>query len=288
VVKPLLGAIKLTLKDAAVETESFWDRDSTELWHFVELLKSGFSPTAASQPALHDTSLEHGSSKDRIGLKRACKERAQGFAAEENWEEYDTIATGECAACLAKLELGQAFLVTSCHHYCKGCYDSLPSQDGAADSQRKVCLKCKAEITNAADFHPRGSLLPAGESSASFMCPGRKRKHANPGKDRKSKSQKTEVMSKRKERTDESADVEDSSTEDWIPLLREYHLGTNWLGSKITKVRDIVREWLQEDKGHKIVIFMHFLDSQRILEAVCEQEKWHYTKVSGLRNVIII
>lgn len=285
--KPLVDAICLALKGPAAEKEGFWDRDSTEIWRFVELLASGKSPTAVSLEALPNIIAELEPPENRINLKHACKERARNFAAEENWAEYDSITSGECTGCHAKLKLAQVFLVTSCHLYCKDCYKSLPGHDGITGSQGKICQKCKKEITNAANFHPPEAFLLAEAPSTSFMYPGNKRKRATTGKVSTKKAPKTKGAINQNERIDASIGLKGSPIEDWIPFLREYHIGTNWLGSKMTAVRDIVRQWLREDKDNKIAIFTHFVDSQRILEMVCEEENWHYAKVIILRDTVI-
>lgn len=285
--KPLVNAIGLALKGPTAEKEGFWDRDSTEIWLFVELLASGKPPTTVSLEAFSNSIAELEPSENRINLKHACKERARNFAAEGNWAEYDSITSGECTGCHAKLKFAQEFLVTSCHLYCKDCYKGLPGHDGITGSQGKICQMCKKEITNAANFHPSEAFLPAGAPSTSFMCPGKKRKRATTSKVSTKKATKTEGIINQNERIDASTGLERSPIEDWIPLLREYHIGANWLGSKMTAVRDIVRQWLQEDRDNKIAIFTHFVDSQRILEMICEEEKWHYAKVIILRDTVI-
>lgn len=286
--KLLADAICLALKGPTAEKEGFWDRDSTEIWRFVELLANGKPPTAVPVEALPNSIAELEPSENRINLKHACKERARNFAAEENWAEYNSMTSGECTGCHAKLKFAHVFLVTSCHLYCKDCYKSLPDHDGIiTGSQGKICQKCKKEITNAANFHPPEAFFLAEALSTSFMCPGSKRKRATIGKVSTKKAPKTEGTINQNERINASTGLKGSPIEDWIPFLREYHIGANWLGSKMTAVRDIVRQWLQEDKDNKIAIFTHFVDSQRILEMVCEEEKWHYAKVIILKDTVI-
>ncbi|KAJ5310150.1 uncharacterized protein N7443_002611 [Penicillium atrosanguineum] len=280
-VKPLIGAIESALEDETEETDDFLDRDSKELWGFIELLKSGSFPATASLETLPCTKVERKIFENRIALKRASREQARRLAAAESWDEYDSIVAKECVECLKKLTLDRPFLVTSCHLYCKECYEGLRSQNGVAELQKIVCLKCRAEIPNAVDFHPFGSLLAATGPRASGLCPGKKRKRGNAGRNSRNKSQRANRNSNRDEERDESSDSEDSSTDDWIPLIEEYHLGATWLGSKMTKVRDIIRKWLLDDKDTKIVIFTHFRASLRILEMICKEEKWLYQKISG-------
>jgi len=281
VVKKLVNAVELGLFDETAKTENFWDRDSTEIWHLIQLLADQRLELPVplesqdAQAAQEEPIAKHGSSEDRIELKRVCKQRARACAANGNWTEYDLITTKKCVACLTKLELGRTFLVTSCHIYCEICYESLDSIPGSGE---KFCLECGKGITNAAKFHPERLRCPNEAPSISLMFPGKKRARNGSGKPSTRKAPKTGGMFSRKEGDDEPAESEEEPI-DWIPLLQEYHLGVNWLGSKMTKIRDVIQAWLREDGTNKIVIFTDFLNSQRILEIVCEEENWNYTKV---------
>lgn len=287
VVKPLIGAIEAALEDEAAETDDFLCRDSKELWGFIELLKNGSFPGTPSLEALPCTKTERKVFEDRIALKRASREQARRLAAAKSWDEYDSIVAKECVGCLKELTLDRPFFVTSCHLYCKECYEGLRGHYGAAGSREKICMKCRAEITNAVDFHPLESLLSTTAPPALDLCPGKKRKRGNAGRSFKRKAGKSNRVFNRDEGEDEFPDSEYLSTDDWIPLIEEYHLGATWLGSKMTKVRDIIRKWLLDDKDTKIVIFSHFRTSLRILELMCKEEKWRYQKV-GIRKDTIM
>ncbi|KAJ5677766.1 SNF2 family helicase [Penicillium maclennaniae] len=254
-VKPLLGAIESALEDEAAGTGDASDRDSKELWGFIELLKGRSSSDTAYLEDLPWTKLERKVFEDRIALKRAIREQARRLAVAERWDEYDSIVAKD--------------------------------QNGAAGSRRKVCMKCRAEIADAVDFHPFGSLLAGTAPPASDLWPGRKRKRGSTGRSSMNKASKGNPMFNRNEKENDSEDSEDPTTDDWIPLIEEYHLGATWLGSKMTKVRDIIRKWLLEDKDTKIVIFSHFLTSLRILELICQEEKWRYQKACIRKDAII-
>ncbi|KAJ6119934.1 hypothetical protein N7523_004214 [Penicillium sp. IBT 18751x] len=285
-VKPLLGAIESALEDEAAGTVDASDRDSKELWGFIELLKGSSFPGTASLEDLPWTNHERKAFEDRIALKRAIREEGQRLAAAESWDEYDSIVARACVGCSEKLTLDRPFFVTSCHLYCKNCYDGLRSQNGAAGLRRKVCMKCRAEITDAVDFHPSRSLLTGTAPPASDLWPGRKRKRGGTGRSSRNKASKNNSIFNRNEGENESSNSADSTTDDWTQLIQEYHFGATWLGSKMTKVRDIIRKWLLEDKDTKIVIFSNFLTSLRILELICQEEKWTYQKISGEVNAI--
>ncbi|OQD74738.1 hypothetical protein PENDEC_c009G00043 [Penicillium decumbens] len=234
VVKNVVHNVKSALHDETAKTEGFLDRDSSEIWGFIELLANQdleLPDSAEFQAAQEKRISKRGSSEDRIKLKRDCKQRARKYATDGDWEEYASITTKECVECLEKLKLDEL-------------------------------------------WRPNKAPLE------SLMFPGKKRPRNITGKPGKRKARKTGGMFSRSKEDDEPAENEDKPI-DWLPLLREYHLGANWLGSKMTKIRDVIQAWLREDGSNKIVIFTDFLDSQRILEIICEEEDWHYTKISG-------
>lgn len=50
--------------------------------------------------------------------------------------------------------------------------------------------------------------------------------------------------------------------------------------AKVTKVREIIREWLREAPDTKVVIFTQFRVMAGVFGSMCIEENWSYTCVS--------
>ena len=75
------------------------------------------------------------------------------------------------------------------------------------------------------------------------------------------------------EESDEEPDADEDT--DWIKACAR-HMPS----AKLTKIREILTEWLAQDSPGKIVIFTQFLDFVQILATMCQAENWPYVLVS--------
>ncbi|KAJ5587530.1 uncharacterized protein N7459_003295 [Penicillium hispanicum] len=187
--------------------------------------------------------------------------------------------------------------VTSCQHlYCEECFYTLPEGGDTVDKNTPVCCSCEVGIDEAAYYGPFDNIQKlqnddTSSSSASSKY-GNKRKKSTPGSSKKDKSKdlmKFKLPKRSKtfdifhspsvNASDDAGDPsssEEDQEEDWVEVI-----GSNMPGTKLNKVRDLIKQWIEEDGSVKIVVFTEFLDSIRLLGWVCDQENWGHTELSG-------
>lgn len=178
-----------------------------------------------------------------------------------------------CPRCdvIVKEELG--FVITSCYHlYCKGCFDELPDENGNVDTITRVCSSCKNPIEEA------GYSDDAPENSPKKGTP-KKRKQSKlkpKGKNvfgkRHSKDFKQKFL--HKDPSDDEWNEPSEDDDDWISRV-----GDGMPSAKTTAVRELVTNWVKDDGDVKIVIFVQFLKTVRLLQFMCEEEGWKYVVV---------
>ncbi|KAJ5807438.1 Helicase C-terminal [Penicillium robsamsonii] len=185
---------------------------------------------------------------------------------------YQELMLKVCPRCDNIVKEENEFVITSCQHiYCKGCFDELPDQNGDTNTITRVCSSCKISIDEAGYSHdsPKGSP-----------------KKSSPRKRKQSKSEKTaKKVSKPRGSFKEQVLLRDLSDEwdepsdneaDWVSCI-----GDRMPSAKTTAVRDLVANWVKEDKDVKIVVFVQFLKTAKILQFMCDQEEWEYALITG-------
>lgn len=204
---------------------------------------------------------------------------------QEAWQER--LNRFECPLCR---HVPLRAIITSCKHmYCEECFHQLPDEEGMLGTENKLCHGCEESITEAAQCFAFDSVHPEGydsSTSASSSSPAKRKrqerakktKSANKLKKRPRKLGPTAIFSKYRHQTDDSDDENDSEepdTEDWIPII-----GEMTPGAKLTKIREIMADWIQKDESVKIVLFTQFLDTIRLLKCMCGLNGWGFTSVS--------
>lgn len=181
-----------------------------------------------------------------------------------------------CPRCNVIAKEERSFVVTSCYHlYCKGCFDRLPDQNGKLDTITRICSSCKN---------------PIGEAGYSDDSPKNSPKKPSPKKRKQSKQSKPKPKGKkifdrrppkffkqrflRKDPSDDEWDEPGEDEDDWISRV-----GDSMPSAKTTAVRELVTNWVKEDEDVKIVIFVQFLKTVRLLQFMCEEEGWKYAVV---------
>lgn len=178
-----------------------------------------------------------------------------------------------CPRCNVIVKEERSFVITSCYHlYCKGCFDELPDQNGKIDTITRICSSCKNPIEEAgySDDSPKNSPkkgLP------------KKRKQSKPKpKGKKFFDKQAPKFFKqrflRKDPSDDEWDEPNDDEDDWISRV-----GDSMPSAKTTAVRELVTNWVKEDEDVKIVIFVQFLKTVRLLQFMCEEEGWKYAVV---------
>lgn len=209
-----------------------------------------------------------------------------------NWLEHQRRLC--CAHCEFQPQAG---ILTSCNHlYCEECFECLLSAEAGFNTGTLVCYKCTRLITGAAYYNMFERIDPdQGASSVSTTSTKRKRGTQATRRDstagsRKKRAKKYSKSSKASKpqygmflssfHNDSESEVdgspeEEDSIEDWIP-----EIGPKTPGAKLSETRELIRSFVQEDEKVKVVIFTIFIDTTTLLEQICQEEKWSYTKAS--------
>lgn len=64
----------------------------------------------------------------------------------------------------------------------------------------------------------------------------------------------------------------DVGSEPTVDIIAD--IGSSMPGAKLTAVRNLIQEWVAKDETVKIVLFVEFMDSIRVIEDMCRKSKW--------------
>lgn len=186
---------------------------------------------------------------------------------------YQEFLRRKCPRCEEFIREDKAFVVTSCQHvYCKGCFDQLPDPNGEIDTTTRVCSSCENPIEEAgySDDSPKNSPKKGTPKKRKQSKPKPKGKKIFDKQSPKFFKQKF----LRKDPSDDEWDEPSDDEDDWISRV-----GDSMPSAKTTAVRELVTNWVKEDEDVKIVIFVQFLKTVRLLQFMCEEEGWKYAVV---------
>lgn len=222
---------------------------------------------------------------DRARLTREFRALMENLHEQEAWQErLDRL---ECPSCRS---IPTEAIITSCKHmYCDECFHQLPDEEGQLGMESKICHSCVEPIAEAAQCGVFDSVHPEeyeSSTSAGSPSPGKRKRQEKAKKSKATKRAKrrpkrmgaTAMFAKYRYHADDTDDEngsEDSDDEDWIPVI-----GAKTPGAKLTKIREIMVDWIQKDESVKIVLFTQFLDTIRLLKSMCCLSGWGYTSVS--------
>ena len=174
--------------------------------------------------------------------------------------------------------------VTNCQHvYCEDCFHELTGEEGDQGSERRVCSKCKTPIQA---FAPCGPLALGPSSLFAAPAPYSEKKRkpgkmSQPGGSKRKVTEAKEILldiydeAEVRNETIREEDPEYPPDVDWLPLI-----GSQMPGAKLDKVRELINQWIEEDKTAKIVIYVQFITTLKLLEDMCERAYWGRTAVS--------
>ncbi|OQD60056.1 hypothetical protein PENPOL_c029G10411 [Penicillium polonicum] len=188
---------------------------------------------------------------------------------------YQEFLRRKCPRCEEFIREDKAFVVTSCQHvYCKGCFDQLPDPNGEIDTTTRVCSSCENPIEEAgySDDSPKNSPKKGTPKKRKQSKPKPKGKKIFDKQSPKFFKQKF----LRKDPSDDEWDEPSDDEDDWISRV-----GDSMPSAKTTAVRELVTNWVKEDEDVKIVIFVQFLKTVRLLQFMCEEEGWKYAVITG-------
>lgn len=268
---------------------------STDISHFLQFVKNRSSTTMADgQPTDYDTKKRQ-LTGNRIDMKKRLSQLLTSLHEDQCFLDYDERLPGTCARCGEQLS-GKIIISACLHLFCWDCFWALPDQNGNNGSQNGICSKCHTPITEAADFGTFNEFFSEGVSCSTSQSARKKRKRRSGAQGRirrRNRGAEQHTMFPLPSR-DSDDDVSGESTgqgnvhyEDWIPTLGEFQLGATFLGAKLTRARDIMKNWFQESGDNKVLVFTHFLDSVRLLEWMCQREGWNYTMVRNLLSLLL-
>ncbi|RJE26304.1 helicase [Aspergillus sclerotialis] len=170
-------------------------------------------------------------------------------------------------------------VITSCKHmYCDECFCALTNE--ASEGGRPVCQNCTTPIEAAAycgsvddiqiDVPTPEPAPQKGKQPKKRSLP--KKKYPPTGRFGLFAS----VRRRNARQSGSQEDENDGEVKDWIP-----ELAMEMPGSKLSKVRELVAGWIQENPEVKVVIFTQFLDFVRILSAMCRKAEWKHVSFTG-------
>lgn len=164
-------------------------------------------------------------------------------------------------------------VITSCKHlYCEECYYSL-RMDKDKMIMEPECVRCRVPIMEAAYFEEAvGEKTQTASVLESTKGKGKQSKKKTTTK-KKGTGNMGRFTTPLSEEMDEEPDADEDT--DWIEACAR-----NMPSAKLTKIREVLTEWLAQESPGKIVIFTQFLDFVKILSTMCEAEGWPFVLVS--------
>ncbi|GES57981.1 DNA repair helicase rad5 [Aspergillus terreus] len=253
---------------ARVETASDWPSKKITQWLIV-LSKNAVLPAGPpQQEAPEESSDEHQGNKDEL------TKSFHAFMAElherEQWEER--LERTQCANCTLPPE---SPVLTDCKHmYCSECFHMLEEKkvDGA---MKRVCQKKCRDVIGAT------ALLGTLENMPSEAVISINEDILESPKRSKPKKKKKETNSPANAEGAESDKHEDEENDtDWVQAC-----GCKMPSAKLSKITQIVSEWMQGDSKVKVVIFTQFLRFIDILAGICREKKWRFARLTGTMSV---
>ncbi|GLA58369.1 hypothetical protein AtubIFM54640_007515 [Aspergillus tubingensis] len=159
------------------------------------------------------------------------------------------------------------------HLYCEECYYSLRMDKDNMLMEPK-CVNCRVLITEAAYFKEEGNEKTQGAWIHGVTIRKEKQRQKRTTTKKQSRSSIRQITAPRADETDEEPDADEDT--DWIRACAQ-HMPS----AKLTKIREILTEWLAQESSGKIVIFTQFLDFVEILSTMCEAEGWPFVLLTG-------
>ncbi|RAH69183.1 putative SNF2 family helicase [Aspergillus aculeatinus CBS 121060] len=228
------------------------------------------NPTAISDKEKehlgHSTSLQG----DKEKLVKNYYEYMRRLHDEEEWDER--LERNECPQCRS---IPVYPVITSCHHlYCEECYSSL-SVNESPGQDKPTCCTCQEPIQEAA-YYDMDEELETQQTQREVPKTQSKRKGAT-----KRKSQKSFRGSASINANMEPTSVSDADEEtDWIQAC-----AGQMPSAKLTKLRELIAQWLAESPKNKVVVFTQFLDFVRIMHIMCQTQGWSAACLTGKMNL---
>lgn len=224
--------------------------------------------------------------------------RLEKLSKNEKWAERYTVQ--RCQRCDGD---PHNFCLVSCcsQRFCISCFDQLPNRQGNVDSQERQCSSCKLDIESfvfCSQSFP--SALHPAEDLLTKTSPNKKRANATPGKSengpltKKNRSSKPQTRNQREgflallHHQGQSEDNENDAFGNFIEFEPEPKPELDWIekigavapGAKKNATEKLIKQWLEEDKKAKIVVFVEFRGTMKLLEYICVENKWGCAKVS--------
>ncbi|GKZ87241.1 hypothetical protein AnigIFM59636_000370 [Aspergillus niger] len=171
-------------------------------------------------------------------------------------------------------------VITSCRHlYCEECYYSL-RMDKDKMLMEPNCVSCRVPIMEAAYFKEDGDEKTRPATTLGAVNRKKKQGKKTTTTKKQARSSMRRVTAPQIEESDEEPDADEDT--DWIKACAR-HMPS----AKLTKIREILTEWLAQDSPGKIVIFTQFLDFVQILATMCQAENWPYVLLTGKLSLAV-
>ncbi|KAI2821603.1 hypothetical protein CBS63078_4882 [Aspergillus niger] len=142
------------------------------------------------------------------------------------------------------------------------------------------CVSCRVPIMEAAYFKEDGDEKTRPATTLGAVNRKKKQGKKTTTTKKQARSSMRRVTAPQIEESDEEPDADEDT--DWIKACAR-HMPS----AKLTKIREILTEWLAQDSPGKIVIFTQFLDFVQILATMCQAENWPYVLLTGKLSLAV-
>lgn len=179
---------------------------------------------------------------------------------EGNWVER--LERTSCAAC--RLQPVNTVIADCMHLYCEECFYLISDENPA--SKGRLCAKCNSNIKEAAQCCFSEDMALDNPSLSQVMASTGKQQTREKTRISKKNPRETsrKIVSPRTHSDESGGEDEDT---DWIVASNG-----DMPGAKLSKILELIRAWIVDNPGVKIVVFTQFLDFVQILVASLRRE----------------
>ncbi|EAW12934.1 putative SNF2 family helicase [Aspergillus clavatus NRRL 1] len=235
-------------------------------------LKNGIFVPAARQEHEELGGLCKELSGDQEELVNEFKEFMNQLHEEQQWlERLERVTCPRCG--MPPTEP----IVTDCMHlYCEECFfeNDIIAGNGTPKCQAQFCGKIiqKAALFGSVESIVQESTAPATQTHMPLQGGKKKVRRVTPIR----KPEKPKPKNKRSNLRFNSSSFDKDQDTDWISAC-----GGEMPSAKLTKIRELIQNWIEENPEVKVVIFTLSLDFVRIATMMCEREGWQCYAFTG-------
>lgn len=287
--------------------EGVKDGPSATIAKYLQSVREEHPLLPASPPSRAKSESQRPRLREDKSILRRFQDHLISLQEQEDWVEQ--VQTYSCAFCGCNPL--KSFITSCLHRYCEECFDLLPDQNQERENAERICQTCQVQIrsavfcvdvidsdTSSSDDHiepPSRKKRKINDAEQRDLGSANAKKKRHPRKQNPSTVSEflaTQTSLQPTTRTSETRTEHEPNasfgsgleTESQIDLIKRF--GSLIPGAKLDAVRDLIQKWITEDQTVKIVLFVEFMDTIRILEDMCDKSKWKCVVVCRRVNVV--